>query len=807
MNSSKESCAFKMNYSDGAPVGKMVPSAGKEGTIVKLEDLFYSMPSRKRAFEGSRKESEEYQKILNIVQRYSVHTSRRGIGFVCRKKGGATDLNTTSIASVKKLKRIRLNHMNTETMAEEKENNNISDIELNRLRESCTKEVIGHIYSNNTARELLSLECGEGNIDEVTIAALQSESTKLKLYTETKKEKSSSTTKECNFMYDGLVIEKDRDHGAMVAKESLLSSNASGEYSFAYKAHGFITNASYCVPKASSAFLLFINNRLVQSASLKRSVEGIYLDMLPRGAKPFVYLSLELPAPQMDVNVHPTKREVAFLHEDRLCDALATAVRERLRSNNTSRTFVTQTLLSENNNLVLKQPNKKQIGRTGVEREQKDAGDSIQGSRSHNTRKENSLDEDENTDRKKRRISREKEQNAPKRYDPKNFIRTNAAAEQGALEPFLVPTQPKKSQLSQDTRTTKSKITSTIGVTRIEHSPDCELAGTNRTIDLSVPGAFASICRCQVEQAALLPPLPKTSNNTTNNVVRPKKIEATKCSYTSIETLRKDIQYRSHGELTSKLRNSIFVGCINRKRCLLQSGIELLLVNYFELSKEMFCQLSLLRFGGFQMAELSEGVNVKVLIEESLQSTESDGSCESLSKNGPLETIAHESTNSKLASQATQCLMDQVEMLLEYFSIRLEMKQDPQNDSNQEILMLTGLPIILDGHSPSPHALPTFLHRLVTEVNWKEERMCFEGICIELGNYYAQFAPVAGDGKITSNEDDKLELISESEKKHVQHTLFPALRYLLVLPKDFADDGSFCKLALLSKLYKVFERC
>ena len=132
--------------------------------------------------------------------------------------------------------------------------------------------------------------------------------------------------------------------------------------------------------------------------------------------------------------------------------------------------------------------------------------------------------------------------------------------------------------------------------------------------------------------------------------------------------------------------------------------------------------------------------------------------------------------------------------------------------------MLTGLPILLDGHSPSPHALPLFLLRLATEVVWTEERPCFEGICTELGSYYAEI-PTAHKDKEDKDDykkspasqeeetDESMNLIDEGSKKHVQHTLFPALKFTLIPPKEFALDGSFCKLALLSKLYKVFECC
>lgn len=47
---------------------------------------------------------------------------------------------------------------------------------------------------------------------------------------------------------------------------------------------------------------------------LKKMVENIYITLLPKGSHPFVYLSLEINPQNVDVNVHPTKREV-FAHE------------------------------------------------------------------------------------------------------------------------------------------------------------------------------------------------------------------------------------------------------------------------------------------------------------------------------------------------------------------------------------------------------------------------------------------------------------------------------------------------------------
>jgi DNA mismatch repair protein MLH1 len=856
--STASSCAYKMTYRDGEPCGRAVPSAGKEGTAVKLQDLFYNVPNRRRAFEGARKEAEEYQRILNVVQKYAVDRARDGVGFVCRKKGGNTDLNTSSMSCIRNLQRQRQQErmqpqeqmrrvLDNADGCDSGHDDDDDDDEYCNLQEQCTRNVIGHLYGSDTCRELLTFQCEEGNVHDVSVAALKSAAYQVEAKGNNNHQGHNvveGQATEIKLLQEGKMLEdcfknaNGYDYGAMIAKQTEFSKDkTSDQYSFAYKAYGLVTKGSYCVPKASSAFLLFINKRLVESSTLKRALESVYLDMLPKGAKPFIYLSLELPGPHLDVNVHPTKQEVAFLHEDRLCDALVIALRNLLRSSTTSRTFYTQTLLADQQCTIMK------IGDRTSKVDENNHAESLNGNRNEsgianedksvksriksnaNTspvgdtiriheKTDDPTEEIENYGEVEHDVTLAKKR---KVYDPKNLVRTTIATEQGALVPFLVHTQkriqPKEHEMKEHDATVSRIGTDASNLERtkelvatIVHTPDCEFSSECQKLDLSIPGAFAFLCRCQVKQVSNVSTLQK-SNVASAPFVRPKKIVPTECSYISIETLRRDIQDRMHEELTTKLRESTFVGCISRYRCLLQSGIELLMVNHYELAKELFYQLSVLRFGGFRMAKLgTEGVDVKCLIQQALQFEDTLKSFASSSESHlPAETnLSQDDVNSELAKQAAKCLFDNAEMLEEYFSIKFILKNETQLDSGEGVLLLTGLPIILDGHSPSRQALPLFLLRLATEVDWSEEQPCFEGICTELGRYYAEI-PLS---KKTANKiGDNLELIDDEEKKFVQHTLFPALRYLLVPPTEFANDGSFLKLALLSKLYKVFERC
>ncbi|KAH8155401.1 uncharacterized protein LAJ45_00411 [Morchella importuna] len=238
---SDSSCAYRAVYSDGKLVppkpGQSAdpkPVAGRQGTQITVEDLFYNTPSRRRAF---RSPGEEYSKILDVVGRYAVHCS--GVAFSCKKFGDAdSGICTTATASV-----------------------------IDRIR---------------------------------------------------------------------------RIHGSSVANELLEFTTSSKHLGF--EATGMISNANYHVKKTT--LLLFINHRSVESSAIKKGLENVYATYLPKGGHPFIYLSLEIEPHRVDVNIHPTKREVNFLYEDEIVAKIVETVEEKLAAVDTSRSYtLTQTLL------------------------------------------------------------------------------------------------------------------------------------------------------------------------------------------------------------------------------------------------------------------------------------------------------------------------------------------------------------------------------------------------------------------------------------------------------------------------------
>lgn len=122
-------------------------------------------------------------------------------------------------------------------------------------------------------------------------------------------------------------------HGSDVASdvtELKMLREGTDEQPLDFSLYGYVSKR--CLESTRGAaskrdrFTLFINDRLVDSTAIKRCVDETYANRPDRAAsttsKPFAYLSLKVPGAHVDVNVHPTKKEVHFLYEAELCAAL-----------------------------------------------------------------------------------------------------------------------------------------------------------------------------------------------------------------------------------------------------------------------------------------------------------------------------------------------------------------------------------------------------------------------------------------------------------------------------------------------------
>ncbi|HWN82677.1 MAG TPA: DNA mismatch repair endonuclease MutL, partial [Candidatus Udaeobacter sp.] len=75
----------------------------------------------------------------------------------------------------------------------------------------------------------------------------------------------------------------------------------------------------------------FVNGRWIQNPLLGHAVRTAYRNRIPADRHPFAVLDLEVDPRQVDVNVHPTKREVKFSRESEVYSAIVRAVDAAIR--------------------------------------------------------------------------------------------------------------------------------------------------------------------------------------------------------------------------------------------------------------------------------------------------------------------------------------------------------------------------------------------------------------------------------------------------------------------------------------------
>ncbi|TPX39872.1 hypothetical protein SeLEV6574_g06939 [Synchytrium endobioticum] len=648
-------CAYRGCYADGKLVspkpGASVdpkPVAGNVGTTITIEDLFFNMDVRRKAIKNS---SEEYNRIVDIVQKYAIHNS--GVSFTCKKHGSnAGDVHTATGATV-----------------------------IDNIR---------YVYGVQLAKELL------------------------------------------DFKHENEVLE--------------------------FSAAGYISNANYHQKKM--IFLLFINHRLVDSNSIKRALETMYAKYLPKGQHPFVYVSLMVKPQNVDVNVHPTKREVHLLREDKITEILNEALEDRLASANASRTYYTQTLLP---------------------------GASVA---------KTTADE-----------LAEVRKSASKVPEHK-MVRTDAKTR--TLDAFIttVTTPNAKSRITQKATTSSTTAPSATAMVPKAHVATAKQVNSGMRKrprdddDLFEDEGNAPVRIDRSDDEMEFAAVPQSSNPAPATGKR----QYTDVRLISVLELRNEVKRTIHQGLTELFRHHTFVGCIDEGRALFQYQTGLYMVNYQEASCELFYQLILRVFSNFGFIRLATPLRIFDLVMVGLDEEEKIGQV--LDEHGVSKV--------DVAKRIVKTLVDRRVMLLEYFSFKVSEEGE-----------LEALPALLKGYVPNFDKLPLFFVRCQSEVTWETEKECFETLSRELSLLYA-VEPPAGlftrrrssardhsndsnvmeiDGKAGSNGKDDEDEARKQYMWTVEHVIFPAFRTFFQVPNSFVDNGAIVKLATLSDLYKVFERC
>lgn len=97
------------------------------------------------------------------------------------------------------------------------------------------------------------------------------------------------------------------------------------------KVKGYVSNPDF-TKSTRKAIYLFINGRMVRCPILLKAIDSAYKDIIPGGRFPFAVIDLIMPMEEIDVNVHPSKREVRYANPNRIFNFVQSAIKASLES-------------------------------------------------------------------------------------------------------------------------------------------------------------------------------------------------------------------------------------------------------------------------------------------------------------------------------------------------------------------------------------------------------------------------------------------------------------------------------------------
>lgn len=103
-------------------------------------------------------------------------------------------------------------------------------------------------------------------------------------------------------------------------KEVLKTDELSG-----LKISGFVSTPDY-TRSSKKSYHLYINSRGVKCPIFQKAIDMVYKNLTASNKYPFVVLNLEIPPHDVDVNVHPTKKEVRYKNPNQIFNFIYSAI-------------------------------------------------------------------------------------------------------------------------------------------------------------------------------------------------------------------------------------------------------------------------------------------------------------------------------------------------------------------------------------------------------------------------------------------------------------------------------------------------
>lgn len=648
-------------------------------------------------------------------------------------------------------------------------------------------------------------------------------------------------------------------YGAQLARELIDIALSHSAATLEFSCHGKISNANFSSKKGT--MIVFINDRLVDCHSVKKVIESVYAEILPKHTHPFVYLSISMPPEHVDVNVHPTKKEVHFMYEEEILQAIHSCVYSRLRSSNESRTFYSQAQLGT------------------------DGGSWMNTTSSTATDKSAGGIPDDS-------------------YSASHY----RIAHEGDVETLYQEGASKASHLSDneydDLEGNTDNRLSSRNIGPLSHSTDDSGDGAVPRADSGKVQEKASSTAEMFNPSSSIPhggvggnkgAVPHSSSS--NRASAPNKMIRTDASQRRIDSVfypaahsvpsesdHSKKRVRDDGDDDGRVDND------DDDDQRVTGGLEDPLVLC------LTCEPTTGAAGGCQCCSRAPGRRgvtggvrskaLKLAVSEKQQySDPSVGSmrsqwnafeetpCEYASVRNMLAQITNSRSleNEKALKHnsfvglvdaryaavqfGTKLLLLDIPKLanvlfyqlavrrfgcmraimlqngvpvVEYARAALDCREAAwtPNDGDKDDLantirtlliskaemleeyfrigisgagVLTSIPELLQGYLPNPRALPMFIVRLACDTEWNDEEVCFTNICQHLGDLYSSIEP--GQAYVPGRPLDAAAV------SLVQNTLLPALQTFLYVPGSASRDGTIRPIAELEKLYRTFERC
>ncbi len=107
-------------------------------------------------------------------------------------------------------------------------------------------------------------------------------------------------------------------------KEVLKTDTLSG-----LKISGYVSTPDY-TRSSKKGYHIYINSRTVKCGVFQKAIDTAYKSLIASGKYPFVVLNLEIPPSDVDVNVHPTKKEVRYKNTNQVFNFIYTSIQAGL---------------------------------------------------------------------------------------------------------------------------------------------------------------------------------------------------------------------------------------------------------------------------------------------------------------------------------------------------------------------------------------------------------------------------------------------------------------------------------------------